>query len=235
MSHGWSISEAIDRASTQAGPIGLLDMGDNVGGGSPGDGTLIAHEVARRGGPATLVCLWDRDIAERAHHVGIGAPFIDWSVGGKHDGLHGAPLVISGAVRALTDGTFRETQTTHGGKTHYDMGSTAVLESTCGLTIVAHSMRTPPFSIGQITSCGLSPADYQCIVLKGVQAPIAAYRRACRDFLRINTPGITTADVRQLDYQRRRNPVFPLEPATFSPQWVDGAPCRRDGTGSTAE
>ena len=27
------------------GPICLLDMGDNVGGGSPGDGTLLAHAI----------------------------------------------------------------------------------------------------------------------------------------------------------------------------------------------
>src|SRR5262245_20820657 len=39
------IPEALDRAATLAGPVCLLDMGDNVGGGSPADGTLLAHAL----------------------------------------------------------------------------------------------------------------------------------------------------------------------------------------------
>src|SRR5205814_3701749 len=33
------VADAIRRAATLPGPVCLLDMGDNVGGGSPGDGT----------------------------------------------------------------------------------------------------------------------------------------------------------------------------------------------------
>ena len=44
------------RAATAPGPVGLLDMGDNVGGGGPGDSTVLAHELIRRGcGPAVVV------------------------------------------------------------------------------------------------------------------------------------------------------------------------------------
>jgi microcystin degradation protein MlrC len=50
--------EAVEQATGMKGPVCLLDTGDNVGGGSAGDGTVIAHEVSRRGGPRTFACLY---------------------------------------------------------------------------------------------------------------------------------------------------------------------------------
>lgn len=38
-----SVEEAVTQAQTLPGPICMLDMGDNVGGGSPGNGTWLAH------------------------------------------------------------------------------------------------------------------------------------------------------------------------------------------------
>ena len=49
------------------------------------------------------------------------------------------------------------------------------------------------------------------IVAKGVHAPVAAYAPACPSFIRVNTPGVTTADIGNLPYQHRRRPLFPFE------------------------
>ncbi len=46
------IAAAVDRALAQDGPVCLLDMGDNVGGGSPGDGTFSL--TSRRVVPVSL-------------------------------------------------------------------------------------------------------------------------------------------------------------------------------------
>src|SRR5262249_39590635 len=43
--HYLDIPAAIDFVERHEGPICLLDMGDNVGGGSPGDGTFLAHAL----------------------------------------------------------------------------------------------------------------------------------------------------------------------------------------------
>jgi microcystin degradation protein MlrC len=69
-----------------------------------------------------------------------------------------------------------------------------------------------PFSLAQLTSCGLNPAAFQIVVAKGVNAPIAAYAKVCRTFIRVDTPGFTTADMTKLDYRCRRRPMFPFEP-----------------------
>jgi microcystin degradation protein MlrC len=92
-----------------------------------------------------------------------------------------------------------------------DQGPTAVIRTDYGLTIMLTSRRMPPFSLKQLTAQGLIPADFQLLVAKGVNAPVAAYKEVCKHFIRVNTPGCTTADIEQLHYQHRRKPMFPWE------------------------
>jgi microcystin degradation protein MlrC len=73
------------------------------------------------------------------------------------------------------------------------------------------SRRIAPVSLRQLTSCNLSPGDYQMIVAKGVHSPVAAYAPVCPTMIRVNTPGVTTADLSQLAYRNRRKPMFPFE------------------------
>jgi microcystin degradation protein MlrC len=57
----------------------------------------------------------------------------------------------------------------------------------------------------------LDPAQFQVLVAKGVIAPVAAYAPICRELIRVNTPGVTTADMAALPYTHRRRPLFPFE------------------------
>ena len=45
----FSVADAVDRALRAQGPVALVDSADNVGGGSPGDGTVILAEWLARG------------------------------------------------------------------------------------------------------------------------------------------------------------------------------------------
>ena len=204
-----AVAEAVARAATLDGPVCLLDVGDNVGGGSPADGTLLAHAL-RAARVRSFVCLYDPAAAGAAAAAGAGAS-IQLRIGGKTDDLHGAPLEARVRVLSLHDGKFTETQPRHGGKTGYDMGPTAVVETAEGLTVQVTSRRTPPFSLNQLLSCGIDPARFQAIVAKGVNAPLAAYRPVCRHVIRVNTPGVTTADMTLLPHRHRRRPMFPFE------------------------
>jgi microcystin degradation protein MlrC len=204
-----SVSEAVDEALGSEPPVCLLDMGDNVGGGSPGDGTLIAHALQERNIRKCLVCLWDPIVAAQANKIATGGE-IETEVGGRTDPANGQPLHIRGRVRSLHDGRFTESNVRHGGKSQYDMGATAIIESE-GLTLLVHSIRTPPFSLNQVTSCGLDVAEFRAVVVKGVNAPLAAYAPVCKTFIRVDTPGVTTADMTKLKFSRRRHPLFPFE------------------------
>ena len=210
------VATAVDRALAAAPPVYLLDMGDNVGGGSAADGTALAHELDRRRLDNSFICLCDPDAVSEARHAGIGA-VIQMAVGGKTDQQHGEPWSSAFRVIRFTDGRFSEPSPRHGGITDFDQGPTAIVESEHGITVMLTSRRMVPFSLRQLTSCGLVPASYRILVAKGVNAPIAAYQEICRSFIRADTPGSTRADMTQLAYRRRRRPMYPFDPATVWP------------------
>ena len=205
-----SIAQAVSRAVMSSGPIGLLDMGDNVGGGSPGDGTLLLAALSEAGVGHTLACLYDPAAVQLCREAGVGRQ-VSLSLGGHTDDRHGRPLAVDAQVESLGDGRFRESAVRHGGQTQYDMGSTAVVRLSAGPTILITSRRMAPFSLAQVTSVGLDPSRFQAIVIKGVHAPVAAYQDVCRELVRVDTPGVTRADMTQLTFQHRRRPLFPFE------------------------
>ncbi len=209
VAHLPNVEEAIDIATRSEKPVCLLDLGDNVGGGSPGDGTIIAHALQRRRFEHSFVAICDADAAKAAISLGTGAMF-EGFVGGKNNKMHGEPLPVKGRVRSLHDGVFHENQIRHGGQGRFDMGKTAVIEWE-SLTLLVHSQRTPPFSLNQLTSCGIEPEKFSVLVAKGVNAPIAAYSPVCRTFIRVDTPGVTTANMARLPFKQRRRPLFPFE------------------------
>jgi microcystin degradation protein MlrC len=207
------VEQAVEQAARLDGPVCLLDMGDNVGGGSPGDGTEIAHVLHRRAVGPAFVCLCDPEAVARAQAAGVGAS-VRLRVGATTDRQHGAPLEADFKVRGLYEGRFEETQPRHGGITRFDQGPTAVIETAAGLTVMLTTRRMVPFSLSQLTSCRLEPARFRVLVTKGVHAPVAAYAPVCKHLIRVDTPGVTCADMTKLEYRQRRRPMFPFEPET---------------------
>ncbi|MCA9073208.1 MAG: M81 family metallopeptidase, partial [Planctomycetaceae bacterium] len=208
---------AVKEALTREPPVCLLDMGDNAGGGSPADGTILAHHLIEQEIADSFVCLYDPVAVQTAEQAGAGQT-IRLTMGGKTDALHGPPISCEVEVLSLHDGKFTESQPRHGGGTHFHQGRTAIVKTQSGLTVMLTSRRQPPFSLSQLTTFGLKPETFRVIVAKGVHAPVAAYREVCKSFIRVNTPGVTAADMRQLPFKNRRKPLFPIEPeTTWSP------------------
>lgn len=204
------IDGALDECANLEGRICLLDMGDNVGGGSAADGTWLAAALARRPlGPA-FVCLYDPECVEAARRAGPGAT-LTLAMGGKSDTLHGPPWEAEVVVRSLHEGRFREPRPRHGGIVEFDQGLSAVVEAPAGITVLLTSRRMTPFSLEQLRSCGLDPAAFRVLVAKGVNAPVAAYAEVCSHFVRVNTPGSTCADMTKLTFHHRRRPLDPFE------------------------
>ncbi len=203
-------AEAVAQAATAAAPVCLLDMGDNVGGGSPADGTILAHEFVRQGVGPAVVIVYDPAAVQAAETIGLHGRGVI-TVGGKTDDQHGPPLTAEFVIQFLGDGYFEESETRHGGFTAFDQGCIAIVSTDAGLTVLLTSRRVPPFSLKQLTNFGLDPAAFRVLVAKGVNAPLAAYAPVCRTILRVNTPGVTTADMTQLNFQHRRRPLFPFE------------------------
>jgi microcystin degradation protein MlrC len=207
------IESAIDQALAEQGATCLLDMGDNVGGGSPGDGTALAHALLARDVDDCFVIIADSHAVAMCENATAGDT-IDLQIGGTSLPVYGPPLSGQFEFLGCYDGQFTDMRVRHGGFTHYDQGRSAVVRKN-GLTILLNSRRIPPFSTGQLTSCGLDPAQFKIMAAKGVHAPLAAYEEFCERFLRVNTPGVTTAELSQLEFHHRRRPLYPFEDAEF--------------------
>ncbi|VTR98607.1 M81 family metallopeptidase [Tuwongella immobilis] len=203
-----------EAASVEHGPVTLLDMGDNVGGGSSADGTILAHEALRQNVGPTFVTIFDPEATQRARDAGISAK-LRLTIGGKTDTLHGPPLDVEVVVKGRYDGVFHETEPRHGGMRSFDQGPSAVVQTRDRvLTILLTSRRVAPFSLAGVVGCHIDPKAFRVLIAKGVHAPVAAYGPVSTRLIRVNTPGSTTADVESLTFQHRRKPMFPFEGET---------------------
>ncbi len=204
------VEEALLLAAALDGPICLLDMGDNIGGGSAADGTTLIHALRDSGLSPALAAICDPSAVKLAETAGVGAR-LKLTVGGRSDSLHGPPFTAEFTVLRIGAGTFGEPDARHGGIVAFDHGRTAVVRTDSGLTLLFNSIRTAPFSLNQLASAGIDPAAFRIIVAKGVHAPVAAYAPVCRHLIRVDTPGVTAADLGRFEYRNRRRPMFPLE------------------------
>lgn len=203
-------AEAVRRASAaRRTPAILVEMGDNIGGGSPGDGTAILAEIVRQEAPRAASVIYDPDSAAAAAAAGIGAQ-LTLEVGGRGEPLAGEPVSIFGRVRSLHDGRFHEPLPRHGGQTDWDQGLTAVVEFGEGSLLVLNSRRTAPMSLHQLLSLGIYPERLQMIVVKAAIAYRAAYEPVAGDIIEVDSPGVTAVNPLRFDYRHVRRPLWPL-------------------------
>jgi microcystin degradation protein MlrC len=205
-----SVDQAVAQSADWDGRVCLLDVGDNVGGGSPGDSTVLAHALQTQGVEKTFVCLYDPETEAQARAAGVGQR-IHLAMGGKSGQPKAPPLTAEVEVISTHEGRFTESQVRHGGAGQFDMGPTTVVRGPNQMTLMLISKRVAPVSMQQLVSCNVDPASFRVLVAKGVNAPLAAYREVCDRFIRANTPGVTCADMTQLPFEHRRKPLFPFE------------------------
>jgi len=192
------------------GPVALMDIGDNVGAGSPADATVLFAEVLRQGARDAMVVLCDAGAVAACVERGVGQR-IALRVGGKTDRLHGEPVAIEGVIRTLGDGHFVEREVRHGGWGACDQGVSAVVETDEGHAVVLTSRRMAPMSLQQVLSLGVQPAAKKILIVKGVVAPRAAYAPVSAEIVLVDTPGVTSDNPRYFTYENRRKPLYPLE------------------------
>jgi microcystin degradation protein MlrC len=209
--NGVEIDVALRRAAeAQAHPVVLLDVGDNVGGGSPADSTYVLAAAQRLGVKGMFHSLCDPASVSVCADAGIGST-VELDVGGKTDELHGKPIAIRGTVRMLDDGKFEDAGPTHGGFRFYDAGPRALVHTDDDHMVLLTSKPRGNTSRQELISAGLDPTRLPIIVAKGVHSPRATYEPLAAEMIFLNTPGCTSADIDALHYRFRRRPMFPYE------------------------
>jgi microcystin degradation protein MlrC len=203
--------EAVIRATASGfTPVLLIDLGDNIGGGSPGDGTVLLAELLRQRAKGFIVVLCAPQAVIDAKAVGIGGT-LETTVGGGVALMHGDPVKVRGMVKSIHIGKWIEPEARHGGRRENDQGQTAVLDLGDGNTLVLNSLRTPPFSLGQLTSLGIDPKLARIIVVKAAIAYKAAYAPIAGEIIPVDTPGLTAINPSRFSFTRIHRPMFPID------------------------
>jgi microcystin degradation protein MlrC len=205
-----SVRESVARACrANDGPVLLLDVGDNIGGGSAGDSTAILNEALRAGLRDYLETICDAAAAAACASTGVGGR-LDLEVGGRLE-TGSPPCRVTGTVLALSDGRFEDPASLHGGFRAFNMGPTAAVLTDDGQTLVLTSLPVIDSSIERHRSLGLAPERMRAIVAKGVHSPVPAYGPVAKEMIFVDSPGSTRADLSSLPYRNCDRPLYPLD------------------------
>jgi len=204
------VRDAVARALALAErPVVLADIADNTGGGAAGDGTEILRELLRVQAPsATVACLWDAEAAAACTRAGVGAT-LTIDVGGKIDDRHGAPVTMTGRVRAVTDGTFMHRGPMFRGLPGH-LGATAVLEQG-GVKVILISNRWQTLDPEMIRAAGIDPLAERILVVKSTIHYRAAFEPIAAHIIEVDAPGLSSSNLAHFDFHRIRRPIFPLD------------------------
>jgi microcystin degradation protein MlrC len=210
------VDEAVRQAmAAPEGPVVMADIGDNPGGGTPADGTVLLEALLRLGADnAVVVPIVDPESVQQVIAAGEGNT-VQLKLGAKVDRFHGEPLDVTARVARITDGAFVHKGPMGTGTTH-KLGPTAVLEieSQGGGTVqvVTTTYRYQPTDLEVLRSQGIEPTRKQIIVVKSWVHYRAAFTPVAKQIIEVDTPGLTSPHLDRYDYQKLPRPIYPLDP-----------------------
>lgn len=217
-----AVEEAVERAMrAQKGPVVLVDVADNSGGGAPCDNTEILDVLLQKGVKDAVVPLRDPDAVASAMAAGVGS-LLEVEVGGKIDKRFYKPIRVKARVKTLFDGKYIVRGPHHGGYEtreallpkeawkSVDVGTGALLEAD-GIEIIVSEGRVGMEQY-YYKAAGVDPAERKIVVVKSHQAHRASFERIAKHIIEVDTHGSTSPSYKGLTFKNIPRPVFPLDP-----------------------
>lgn len=214
---------AVERAKAMAGelapddgPVVMADFGSNPGGGGASNGTTILREfLEQEVANAGWAIMHDPEAVAACIEAGVGKR-VTVTVGGKTDSLHGAPIEdLEGYVKAITDGRYVNTGTSHSGYgVQNDIGRTVRFQ--CGtddsVTVVLAERRASAFDAEVWRHVGLPPERLDVICIPSLIAFLGDYEPMASEVILVDTPGLSAVDPARFEYSHIPRPLYPLDP-----------------------
>ncbi len=190
-------------------PIIMADIGDNPGGGTPEDGTVVLKAILEEGLTGGVIALiWDPAAAKKSIDAGRGS-MVELELGGHTDGLHGEPLSVTGKVKHISDGTFISNGPMGSG-VPMDMGPTVILEIG-GNDVIVTCKRLQPLDLTLYRALDIKPEEKRFIVVKSSVHFRAAHEPIAAEIIELDTPGLTSPRLAGFGFKNIRRPIFPLD------------------------
>lgn len=205
-----SVDVAVERAREGPWPIVLADVADNVGGGSPGDGTVILTALREAGIDGCLAVVWDPKVVADLYSSREASATV--AVGGHSAEFMGPPVTISGRVERPGEVTYRRTGDYMRGS-EVSLGRIAIVRDDLSCVVVTER-RVMPFDRDHLEVLGLDPATARSLIVKGATAWREPFGPLAAQALYVDTPGFCPGDLARLEYTRCPRPIWPLDEFT---------------------
>jgi microcystin degradation protein MlrC len=213
-----AVAEAKELArekDADAGPVVMGDFGSNTGGGGASDGTTIPRALLEQGVEnAGYAVMYDSEVTEATVSAGVGET-LTVTIGGKTDDQHGKPIEdLEVYVKAITDGRFTNTGTSHTGYgVQNDMGQTAHL--VCGddrnLNVIVSGTRQSAFDAEVWRHIGIQPERLDVLCIPSFIAFLGDYEPLSSAVVLADTPGASAVNPARFEYEHIPRPLYPLD------------------------
>jgi microcystin degradation protein MlrC len=202
-----------DAADGKTGPIVLLDHSDNcASGGTMDTMTVLGAMLDAKLDDAAAFAVFDPHAVQVMARAGVGAE-VTLPLGGKLHmpsiGLKGEPRTLTGRVRLLSDGVYRNYGPMARGETNH-MGPTAVFVAG-GIQIVVISNHVEPHDLAAFHAVGIAPERLKYLMLKSRVHWRAGLRPLARGIVECAGTGVCTSDYALLNFKHVRRPIYPLD------------------------
>ena len=199
--------------TSRSGPVVLLDHSDNCASGGTMDTMTVLGAILDAGlEDVAAFAIFDPEAVQQMIAAGVGAR-VTLSIGGKLDmpaiGLKGQPRQISGRVKLICDGRFRNRGPMARGEVN-DMGPTAVLD-TGKVEIVLISNHVEPHDLAAFVAVGIDPAAKRYVMLKSRIHWRAGLGPMARAVVECAGTGVCSSDYALLNFKHVRRPIYPLD------------------------
>lgn len=203
-----SAEDAVAAATHEkSAPVILVDTGDNIAGGTPGDGTLLLRLLYERK-MAGLVIIYDPEAVKACFKTGVGND-LSVPLGGKLLTEQGGPVHVEGRVRMLFEGRYFRT-----GAPEHNLQETIrpmALIAANQLKIILTSNRLVPGPLFQLRAMGITPEEEKLIVVKAAVAWREFYEPIARKIYLVATPGYTSLDYKRFVFHNLTRPLYPFD------------------------
>jgi len=205
--------QLVDARPAGAGPVVLLDHSDNCASGGTMDTMTVLGAMLDAGFcNAAAFAIYDPVAVQQLAAAGVGAT-VTLPLGGKLDmpslGLKGQPRTVTGCVKLLTDGVYRNIGPMSAGDLN-SMGLTAVLD-VGGVQVVVISDHVEPHDLAAFTAVGIAPQRLSVLMLKSRVHWRAGLRSLAHAVVECNGTGVCTSDYTALAFKHLRRPIYPLD------------------------
>ena len=197
-----------------SGTVVLVDAADATSSGASGDSNAILRALIDAGYEGTaLIPIVDPSAVQAAFAARVGNE-VKTKVGGALDTKRFTPMPIEGRVRMLSDGWFHSETT----RELWQAGPTAVIQFG-NITLIVTSRAVSLYDRALFLAHGCDPKHFGAVVVKSPHCEPHMFKEWAAQYIDVDAPGSTSANLRSLGHSKCARPMFPLDAdVPFQPQ-----------------